>query len=135
MRSLLVHLILVLSVWHLGACPCGCADHNAWLEMVLEHHDSDPASALGISLDHEPRGISAPRHCDGRGRLPYLRNSRESELRVQLLSARELGHSLVGRDVSGNWNSAPALAWLLSAGFRSPPSSQPELARLQMWLI
>jgi len=50
-------------VWQMGACPCGCVDHNLWLETyqwltgrsVSIHAGSATATVDAHDCDHRPR--------------------------------------------------------------------------------
>jgi len=69
-RRIVSGLLLAMIVFQLGACPCGCLEHNAWIQMVglTDHHHevaftSDCSSIQGAS-DHDCTGEHAPDYLD-----------------------------------------------------------------------
>lgn len=54
--------LVAAMVWQIGACPCGCVDHNLWLEMyrsLVGDTPSQPDAATEFveadDCDHRPR--------------------------------------------------------------------------------
>ena len=66
-------ILLLLILFQLGACPCGCAEHNAWLQMMgMDHHHVDDPIASSRTAIQE-----ADHHdCTGEKAKPYLDNAR-----------------------------------------------------------
>jgi len=67
-RAMIVMLLALVYQW--GACPCGCVEHNAWLEWVGldHHHDHDHATPMAA----DPTVSAADDHdCSGAAR-PYF---------------------------------------------------------------
>ncbi|MFK7737681.1 MAG: hypothetical protein AB8B50_16725 [Pirellulaceae bacterium] len=73
LRKFAASVLLALVVYQLGACPCGCVEHNAWLQMfgVSSHSHEDVALGSGnapaISGDHD---------CSGEYVVAYMDNAR-----------------------------------------------------------
>ncbi len=68
--------LLICLVLQLGACPCGCLEHNAWIQMLgwsmedhAHSHDVDDlhAQVSDGSQDHD---------CTGELRPQYINNAR-----------------------------------------------------------
>ncbi len=55
-------LLLATMVYQLGACPCGCLEHNAWIEFLHLDHDEHSHSTPVLSLDAQ---IAAEPHSHG----------------------------------------------------------------------
>ena len=82
--------LLVCLVYQLGACPCGCLEHNAWVELFglsASDHEHDLAqsdrSSAGISVadDHHD--------CTGEARPQYVNTARDvNDKQVEDLLAR-----------------------------------------------
>lgn len=72
-------LLLAAFVHQLGACACGCLEHNAWVQTAMSlasdagghHHHHAPTGPTRLSDDHS--------HCDDQGELVYTagRNSED----------------------------------------------------------
>lgn len=94
-KPIAVFAILVAFVFHLGACPCGCIEHNAWLQ-VLHAADEDSSqsgndSRCEIAGDHE-------HDCAG-SRPQFLDTAQHPECVKQLLMFSIVSQSpLVGGD-------------------------------------
>ena len=81
-RKLAAFVLLAGMIYQLGACPCGCLEHNAWLHL------------LGIESDHHAESIAAPlttavlvitadtdhHDCTGESRPAYFDNARPIKL-------------------------------------------------------
>lgn len=58
--------MLICLVYQLGACPCGCLEHNAWAEMLglssHDHHGVPATSTTSVSSgeDHDCKGYPRP---------------------------------------------------------------------------
>ena len=67
--------LLVVCLFHqMGACPCGCIEHNYWLQalgLAEDHdHDRDSFDVYGT------QSLSSSQHdCDGSHDLLYVDNS------------------------------------------------------------
>lgn len=62
--------LLAMILFQLGACPCGCLEHNAWFQMLglSEHHDDVATASDGVSVrdagHHDCTGEHAPDYLD-----------------------------------------------------------------------
>ena len=74
-RSYASSVLAVLMIYQLGACPCGCLEHNLWIQMtgVASDHDqeigSDSTRVVSISElqdahDHDCTGKPHPQFLD-----------------------------------------------------------------------
>lgn len=66
-------VLLVLIVFQLGACPCGCLEHNAWVQMLglSSHHDHHLSEA-----ETDQTTIEGSDHdCNGRPGAVYFNNA------------------------------------------------------------
>ena len=121
-----VIVLLICLAYQLGACPCGCLEHNAWLQILgLSHHDHGPAGSPDQSV------VAAAEHhdCSGQPRPLYLTNTDRHETSVSVSVAfvevprRPLSSSLE----SGMW-----------PDHRGPPrfcSRRARLTALQVFLL
>ncbi len=63
-------VLLAVMVYQLGACPCGCWEHNSWLQMMgLSDHQHPIAEASDDVSVHDPghhdcTGEHAPEYFD-----------------------------------------------------------------------
>ena len=66
-------VLLALLVYQLGACPCGCLEHNVWMEIVGFGSDHEPVEITNASLL-----VSAPdeHDCTGVPKAQYVNNAR-----------------------------------------------------------
>jgi hypothetical protein len=84
--------ILASFTWQLGSCPCGCFEHNAWVQMFVSnehaevrHDEQSPASTRDDSpvIYRSETSLLACEHdherCTG-GQASYLDNSRTDSL-------------------------------------------------------
>ncbi len=81
-------VLLVGMIFQLGACPCGCLEHNVWVQLLgldADHHLGRTASASTVSWS----GLDADHHnCTGEPRPGYVDNARS--FRVAGLCHKEL---------------------------------------------
>lgn len=87
--------VAVCFVCQLGACPCGCLEHNYWFQMLRlsddGHHDANSSAGLAWAAqdDHD---------CSGELRAQFVNTARASEasldqLRFTYLSFQHLDAS------------------------------------------
>lgn len=112
-----IRLLLVAAAIHLlGACPCGCLEHNAWRQSIV---------AL---IGHEsPLRTGDDGNCDGEHRChdSMLASDRARTLEshgANLLAADGVSFSISDRGA--------ASSGLLAAS--APPLARPSLSRLQV---
>ena len=135
MRFLLVHLMILLFLWQVGACPCGCLDHNAWVEVVFEDGGSESTESLRASSLPKGGEAGSPHHCEGQSRPQYLRELRESELRSRLPSARtHFEPAGVFRNFCDS-GTAGRRGWPFLPDVASSRGPTRDQAVLQVWLI
>src|SRR5690606_16664638 len=77
MRSHLPGFLSLLFIWHLGPCPCGCPEHNAWMELCAGHDETERAESSSGFLAGPALQRPAGR-CVGQGSPPYIRSGSES---------------------------------------------------------
>ncbi|MEW4491105.1 hypothetical protein AB1L42_23725 [Thalassoglobus sp. JC818] len=77
-------MLLVVMVYQLGACPCGCVEHNVWAQLlgIDSDHDRNLASTV---LDGKSSGVlvgeNEDQHdCSGEARAQYFNNIRVTSL-------------------------------------------------------
>jgi hypothetical protein len=129
MRQLTTLTMLLWCVYQLGACPCGCLEHNAWAELIgLTSHDEvasvSPAggAVLSTAEDHD---------CTGQPRPLYL-SSTENPGRLV---------ALVASPPTAAFDAQPPRSMLDRAiirAHRGPPglgSQRAHLASLQVFLL
>lgn len=96
----IAHLMVVMLLWQMGACPCGCPQHHVWLETLvghdagapLDHAVADGAASEGLAFD-DTHG-----HCQGSGRASYIR---APELRPGLIVWRlPAGEAVAGQSIA-----------------------------------
>lgn len=70
--------LLVCLVFQLGACPCGCLEHNAWIELLGlstgDHghdtaHSDDGSDRISIAGNHHD--------CTGEAQAQYVNTARD----------------------------------------------------------
>jgi hypothetical protein len=134
MHSIIAKLLILLFAWQAGACPCGCTDHNAWIDLIS--HDQPTEDLAGfVRVAAGTVSLGYRGHCDGPGRPPYLRDQREPERRARGGSTALWGHLLVPTLPASQFAStlsghSPHLE--RQSKLRRPP---PRQAVLQIWLI
>lgn len=70
-------VLLLLIVFQLGACPCGCVEHNAWIQMLgLCSHDHHDVAESG----HAPALHGSDHDCTGEPRAAYLDNAKPVQI-------------------------------------------------------
>jgi hypothetical protein len=77
LRKFAACVLLWALVYQLGACPCGCVEHNAWLQMLGASGHSHAAVAL--DEDGIVR-ISGNHDCSGEHVVAYMDNARSVTL-------------------------------------------------------
>lgn len=93
-------VLLALVVYQLGACPCGCVEHNAWLQVlgVSDHSHAEVAvdteDAISISGDHDCSGEHVVAYMDNARPVPS--NEIGSQFLTCLLVAPESASEAVG---------------------------------------
>ncbi|WP_237226187.1 hypothetical protein [Rubinisphaera sp. JC750] len=94
LQSFAATLLLAAMVYQLGACPCGCLEHNAWSQLLrLDSGDHDHSAAdLEKIGSHSPVLLSDHHDCTGEPRTAFVDNAREP--RVQGCSTTTLLLSL-----------------------------------------
>lgn len=120
---------LVVSLCHqMGACPCGCIEHNYWLQALNfaeEHH----SAASVIASDH--LSLSSNEHdCVGSQKLLYLNNSDAQE--------RDITSNVRSQFLARSVSDVLPQAWSLRPQDRGPPDrqhGQSYCAMIQVFLI
>ena len=72
-------LLLAVMVYQLGACSCGCLEHNVWAQMLdLDSADHASHSSQGAKEESDVSQVaSAETHdCTGEARAQYFNNTR-----------------------------------------------------------
>lgn len=70
-------LLVLLMIYQLGGCPCGCWDHNQWWELVSESRHEH-----GDSSDHVQHSIAAEVfHCHS-GQCSHSEDEHDCECRL-----------------------------------------------------
>lgn len=79
-RRLAATLVVCL-FYQLGACSCGCVEHNYWLRTLglAEDHQHPDTSSDDLSL------VANDHDCDGSQELPYIDNSVQDVLGKSLV--------------------------------------------------
>ena len=60
-------LLLIGLVYRMGACPCGCVEHNYWLQtlgLASDHDHGVPMDLALVAQDHDCAGESPELYCD-----------------------------------------------------------------------
>lgn len=75
-------LLLSAIVYQLGACPCGCLEHNAWSQLLgLDSADHDHAIAdFEGSSRNWPALLSDDHDCTGEPRIEFVDIAREPRI-------------------------------------------------------
>ena len=135
-RRITTWLMLLGLVYQFGACPCGCLEHNAWLQMLgLSIHDSADAAASNelraSGADACDVAVPEEHDCAGHPRVLYVNNAEPSP-RLALL-----------RSVDGTTAVDSARAASIAVGSPSDfsrgspglPMLRARLATLQVFLL
>lgn len=84
-------LLLALMVYQFGVCPCGCLEHNAWVQMLgIDVSDHDAHIAIG---DHD-QGVTTvvsghnEHDCAGKTRPKYVDNARSISIETVSTTTR-----------------------------------------------
>ena len=96
-RKFAAFVLLVGMIYQLGACPCGCLEHNAWLHLLGIDSDHDveinatalASAALALTAESEHHD------CTGEPRPTYFDNARSSKLTNGLLGHPESFLSII----------------------------------------
>lgn len=103
-------IIVLCFVYQLGACPCGCWEHNAWLQMVGWHHEDHHQAATDALVD-QPVLASAEFHdCTGQPQAKYLNNARNDFRMLANRSDLPCGPMLRASAPQGAWTRRDRLA-------------------------
>ena len=120
-------LLILAFLYHLGACPCGCWEHNYWLQAL----GFVPPLATQRSADATPLAVQTEEHddCTGGNARSFLDNSRtrKSELRLQFAVQQQLPANIIRL---GDISSDATLALPPHRGLGRPTCSQ-----LQVFLL
>ena len=92
-------VLLALVVYQLGACPCGCVEHNAWLQVlgVSDHSHAEvveTGDAISISGGHDCSGEHVVAYMDNARQVPS--NEIGSQVLKCFLMTPESGSEAVG---------------------------------------
>ena len=144
MRRITIWMMLLGIVYQFGACPCGCLEHNAWLQMLgLSSHgllevtsgelDSSGLPGESHSLDGvADRATGSDHHdCNG-GPRPLYVNDAERPPRVVAVPSVDFGAA------GGLPRHALVAVVLASESERGPPGHlmlRARLATLQVFLL
>ncbi len=81
-RRGLAFCVLALMVYQLGACPCGCLEHNAWLQWAgITSDDRGEIAAATPAADSLTTMSDGDYHdCNGEPRPQYVDNARSARL-------------------------------------------------------
>lgn len=119
-------VLLVMIVYQLGACPCGCLEHNAWLQLLGMSHEH-VHSPSGSS----PAWESEEHDCTGEARPTYVNNARQA----CATSAPGDSSSLVAFVEPPQSLVTPRFAAALWDSERPPRAHAPFRPALQVYLI
>ena len=109
LQCLSATMLLLAMVFQLGACPCGCIDHNAWVQLwgvESEHHkehtlvslaDDDGNSSIALAR------VSDSHDCTGQPRSQFCDNA--CSVRVHDTSLIRLPESFVAASYSSRTRS------------------------------
>ncbi|MDA7980457.1 MAG: hypothetical protein MPJ50_16990 [Pirellulales bacterium] len=76
-------ILLAVTVFQLGACPCGCLEHNAWFQLLginTEHDDDRAATGVEGGSDVALIVNDDTHDCEGEARVQYFNNTRVPSL-------------------------------------------------------
>ncbi len=69
-------VLSVCLIYQLGACPCGCLEHNHWLRVLgLADHDGD----LAVDVDRATLVVQQEHDCSHDPRVQFVSTSRSWE--------------------------------------------------------
>ncbi|MCC9643212.1 hypothetical protein LOC71_13085 [Rhodopirellula sp. JC740] len=84
-RRLVQCVLVIAMLYQMGACPCGCLEHNAWLQLLggFSHADGHPHPSL-VQLSQNDSATTAAgevsnsddHDCTGEPTTLYTRSSR-----------------------------------------------------------
>jgi hypothetical protein len=146
MRSLTSSLLTLLLLWHLGACPCGCLEHNAWVELfvALEGEGIEESGGVGeISSEAwvlervptiSPFALARP-HCEGSGRPVYTLSEPDRHLRLRDWHKGCPAELYALRPSNSDFRVFPASAMRVSGVNSIHFGDSRRLAELQVWRI
>jgi hypothetical protein len=83
-KQCLVTALLFGFVWQMGACPCGCLDHNLWLRILCPV--ANPTDVVDVAATDT---VVSGHDCDHQPRDPYLCGRKSGE---DTKSTLELAH-------------------------------------------
>jgi len=70
-------MLLSAMVFQLGACPCGCIEHNAWVQFLgLDAGDHDHTSVADHGTGLSSISSTDTHDCTGEGNAPFVDNAR-----------------------------------------------------------
>ena len=120
--------LVVCLLYQMGACPCGCLEHNYWFQ-ALGLAEEDHSETLLMASDD--RFLSShDDDCDGSPALLYVDNS---------LTPKRNSTSTVWRHLASRASSTEfPQAWRVHTQDRGPPDrhhGQPYCAVIQVFLI
>ena len=146
-RSIIRHFasiaLLVCLLFQLGACPCGCLEHNAWLEMLgIQHHEQPSDGQLStipsvkkVDVDHDHIGriaaVEYDHECDGNGCPKYFNNARGVTLSQSCVWEVAPIPAILG----SSWTSETTSRFFLSVSRFSGHRCAPSRSDLQVFRI
>lgn len=128
LQKLASSVLLAMIVFQIGACPCGCLEHNAWVQMLGlgDHHEEF------VSLDDRLSIQDAGHHdCTGEGAHDYFNNAR-TQFGSEPLATQYLV-SLTERGIS--CGQCPSFAHLLCSERSQRLPRGPARTTLQVYLL
>jgi hypothetical protein len=131
MQRFFANLLILLFAFEIGACPCGCLDHNGWLELLTANEETAPPAPISLSfaMPDERTPSVVEHHCDGAGKLKYRPSERPRELTHDSCCKAALD------DISAAVPSTTRAARVHYAGFSyNACMTLPLRAALQVWL-
>jgi hypothetical protein len=79
-KKCLVTVLLLGLIWQMGACPCGCIEHNLWLQLLGWVAGQTPIAQrnLAVGSDSSENSVSAV-DCHHRPRDSFVRERTAGE--------------------------------------------------------
>lgn len=119
-NSLAVCLLVAGMVFQMGTCPCGCLEHNAWVQLAgLRHDDIETLAIQGADAPVVSEGglcvaVTDNHECDGQPALDYLNTARSVDVPRDGRATTHCSVCVIDRDSPSSGSVSLAGGWQLA---------------------